>query len=231
MANQFAGLPNGFFKFISDLKKNNNRDWFKENKPRYQKQIVEPIIEFMLAIQPKIAKISPHIIVKPWAHNGSLFRIYRDTRFSKDKTPYKEHIACHFRHEVGRNAHAPGLYVHFTPGEIMFGGGIWMPDSEHLAKIRNSIIDNPNAWAKIKKNKKFIELTKGIRGDSLVRVPRGYPAEHVHLEDVKRKSFFAMHTSTMKIAKSPDLIKEVEKTFKTISPLLDFIAFSLDLPY
>lgn len=231
MPTQFTGLPGSFFKFMSDLKKNNNREWFTENKERYKEKIVTPMLGFMRAMQPRIAKISPHILVKPKAHNGSLFRIYRDTRFSKDKTPYKEHVACHFRHELGRNAHAPGFYVHFAPGEVLFGGGIWMPDSSALGKLRDSIVDNANAWGKLKNRKTFKELTNGIEGDSLIRPPRGYSAEHQHIEDLKRKSFFAMHRSTIKIAKSSELIDEVEKTFKAISPLMEFIAFSLDLQY
>ncbi|VAW74051.1 hypothetical protein MNBD_GAMMA12-2732 [hydrothermal vent metagenome] len=231
MSTQFAGLSNQFFRFLTDLQKNNNREWFTENKERYQKQIVTPMLEFMRLIQPKIAKISPHIIVKVKAHNGSLFRIYRDTRFSNDKTPYKTHVACHFRHELGRNAHAPGLYVHFAPDEIRFGGGIWKPDSLALGKLRDSIVDNANAWKSVKNRKAFKELTTGIQGDSLIRTPRGYSTDHQHIEDLKRKSFFAMHQSTMKVAKSADLLSEVEKSFKAISPLLDFIAFSLDLRY
>jgi len=219
------------FRFLSDLKKNNDRDWFLENKERYHKHVVTPMIEFMLALQPKIARISPYILVKPRAHNGSLFRIYRDTRFSKDKTPYKEHVACHFRHEAGRDAHAPGFYVQFAPGEVLFGGGIWRPDSAALATLRHSIVDNANTWGNIKKRKAFRTLTNGIEGDSLVRVPRGYPVDHPHSEDLKRKSFFAMHKSTVQVAKSPALISEVDKVFRAISPLLEFIAFSLDLRY
>ncbi len=227
----FTGIPHSFFRFMTDLKKNNNREWFNENKERYKEHIVDPMLKFMLAIQPKIKKISPHIIVKPKSHNGSLFRIYRDTRFAKDKTPYKEHVACHFRHELGRNAHAPGFYVHFSPDEVVFGGGIWMPDSPTLSKLRDSIVDNANSWKSLKNRKAFKELTNGMEGDSLIRPPRGFSADHQHIEDLKRKSFFAMHHSTVKIAKSSDLIGEVEKAFKAVSPLMDFIAFSLDLRY
>ena len=104
---EFSGFKPGIFKFIKDLKVNNNREWFTENKERYHSEVVEPLLQFMDALQPGLKKIAPHIVVKSKAHNGSMFRIYRDTRFSKNKSPYKEHAACQFRHELGRDAHAP----------------------------------------------------------------------------------------------------------------------------
>ena len=229
---QFKGLPNGLFRFLNDLKKNNNRQWFQDNKERYQRHVVEPMVEFMLAIQPKIAKLSPHIVVKPKAHNGSMFRIYRDTRFSKDKTPYKEHVSCHFRHEMAsRDAHTPGFYARFAPAGVRFGGGIWLPESKALHKIRMAILDNPHAWGKVKTNKKLIKWCHAIEGDVLKRAPRGFPTEHIHLEDLKRKSFFAMHVSSRKVATSPELIKHVDQVYQAVNPLLDFIAFALDIDY
>jgi hypothetical protein len=99
--------PN-FFKFFKALAKNNNREWFNEHKSDYQHQVVVPMCDFIEAMAPRLLKISPHFVANPRAHNGSMFRIYRDVRFSKDKSPYKQHAACQFRHELDKDAHTVG---------------------------------------------------------------------------------------------------------------------------
>ncbi len=128
----FPGFPEDFFRFFVDLEQNNERAWFNQNKARYYESVVNPISEFIVAIAPRLQRISPHYIANPKPHGGSMFRIYRDTRFSKDKTPYKTHAGVQFRHEAGKDAHAPGFYVHLAPGEVFFGGGVWMPPNPVL---------------------------------------------------------------------------------------------------
>lgn len=221
---EFKGFKPGIFKFIKDLKVNNKREWFTENKERYHSDVVEPLLQFMDALQPGLKKIAPHILVKSKAHNGSMFRIYRDTRFSKNKSPYKEHAACQFRHELGRDAHAPGFYFHLEPGEVFFGGGVWMAHPDNLHKIRQSICDNPRAWSNIKNNKKLKQyFENGIAGEALKRPPRGFDKEHQHIEDLKRKSFVLMRHVPVKTAKSPEIVKEVLDTYKAAMPLLRFL--------
>ena len=227
---EFKGFSPKVFKFIKDLKANNNREWFTENKPRYQEEVVLPILQFMDALQPKLQKITPHIVVKSKAHNGSMFRIYRDTRFSKNKDPYKEHVACQFRHELGKDAHAPGFYFHLEPGNIFFGGGIWLAEAKALHKLRQYIVDNPRAWTNVKNNKKVkAYFPEGIAGTSLVRPPRGFDKEHQHIVDLKRKSFFLMRSVTMKTAKSKDIVEEVAATYKAAMPLMKFLAKALEV--
>ena len=227
----FPGFPKDFIKFLKDLKKNNRRDWFLENKPRYKKSIVEPICDFVVAMAPRLEKVSNCYIADARPHGGSMFRIYRDVRFSKDKRPYKEHAACHFRHEAGKNAHAPGFYIHFEPKEIMIGGGIWMPPNPNLDKIRQTIVDKPEQWKKIISNKTFKKYFSEISGGGLKRPPRGFDKDHPLIEDLKRKSFFAMHAVDEKLLYTPQFITEVERTFKALSPLLEYLTLALDLPY
>ena len=160
-----------------------------------------------------------------------MFRIYRDVRFSKDKRPYKEHVGCQFRHEAGKDAHAPGFYVHLASDEILFGGGVWNPPNPVLGKIRDAVVDNANSWKKIKSNKSFVKRFNGIRGSGLKRPPRGYDAAHVHIEDLKRKTFFAMQPASQELAMSPDFVSEVTHAFKVASPLMEFLTSSLELPY
>jgi uncharacterized protein (TIGR02453 family) len=136
MTTSFPGFPKSFFAFLRQLARNNDRAWFEANKARYKDDVVAPMSDFIAAMAPRLAKISSHYVADPRPHGGSMFRIYRDTRFSKNKRPYKEHAACQFRHEAGRDAHAPGFYVHLAPKEVRIGGGIWLPPVPELRAIR-----------------------------------------------------------------------------------------------
>ncbi|MFT5768519.1 MAG: hypothetical protein ACI9H8_000476 [Lysobacterales bacterium] len=226
----FSGFPKDLFKFFSELKQNNDRDWFNENKPRYIASVLTPMGAFIEAIAPGLKKISPYYVADPRVHGGSMFRIYRDTRFSKDKTPYKTHAACHFRHQAGKDAHAPGFYAHFEMDRLFFGGGIWRPPSKQLAIIREKIIDSPSEWGKIRKAKSALDRG-GIQGEGLIRPPRGYDPEHQHIEDLKRKSFFLMAQADPQLIESPELLDEVLSAFKAAARLNRFITESLGLPF
>ncbi len=230
MSTKFNGFPQDTLKFLNELKKNNNREWFNDNKPRYITSIVEPMGEFIIAMQAPLKKISPHFIANPKPHGGSMFRIYRDARFSKNKDPYKTNVGCHFRHEAGKDAHAPGFYLHIEPGNVFFGGGVWMPPNPVLGKIRTIMVAFPKSWQLVLDDKGIKKLG-GIQGDGLKRIPRGYAQEHPFAEDLKRKSFFLLQNSTNKIVHTPDFIKEVNKVFKATSPMMKFLTKSLELPY
>ena len=110
------------FDFLRELRENNDRDWFQANKERYEHDVKEPLLGFISDFGPRIAKISPHIRADPRPTGGSLFRIYRDVRFSKNKAPYKVHAAAQFRHKRGKDVHAPGYYLHLEPGQVFAGG-------------------------------------------------------------------------------------------------------------
>jgi len=226
----FKGLPKDFFRFFRELEANNNRPWFLEHKERYQSSVVQPLLGFIEAMAAPLADISPHYRAIARANGGSLFRIYRDTRFARDKTPYKTHAACHFRHERGRDAHAPGFYAHFENGRLFFGGGIWTPPSSALTAIRAFIADNPAAWRKIANAPAVLERG-GLQGDQLKRPPRGFDPQHVHIEDLKRRSFFVMTSARQSLAYSPALVDEVSAAFAAAAPLSHFICDALELPF
>ena len=226
----FSGFPADFFEFFKQLSKNNNRDWFNDNKSRFQASVQEPMSEFIEAMQPHLAGISKHYVADPKPHGGSMFRIYRDTRFSKDKTPYKTHAACHFRHAAGKDAHAPGFYLHMEVENLFFGGGIWTPPAPKLNLIRDFIADNARSWARVRNAKKIQEVG-GILGDGLQRAPRGFDEQHVHIEDLKRKSFFVMTDADPALALSPALVDEVAVGFSRAAPLNRFICDALELPF
>jgi uncharacterized protein (TIGR02453 family) len=139
------------FEFLRQLRRHNNREWFAKNKVRYQEVVVEPALLFIGSFAPRLAKISPFFLADPRPMRGSLFRIYRDTRFSPDKRPFKTHIGIHFSHSSGKDAHAPLFYLHLEPENCFAAAGVWHSDNSALTKIRSTIIDNPAPWAKVRR--------------------------------------------------------------------------------
>jgi uncharacterized protein (TIGR02453 family) len=217
-------IPKSIFDFLRELADNNDRNWFNANKERYREEVVAPISSFIEAMAPRVHAISEHITVDPRPNGGSMFRIYRDTRFSKDKAPYKTHIGCQFRHSAGKDAHAPGFYVHFEPGKCFFGGGVWHPPSEPLRAIRQRIVDKPERWR---------EAVDGIEvlGDQLKRGPKGFDPEHPLIEDLKRKSFFAMREGDEALARSKTFETQVEAQFNKAAPLMQFVSDSIGVAF
>lgn len=227
---EFDGFPADFFGFFRDLEGNNNREWFNDNKSRYIESVVVPMSAFITAMAPRLKKISPHYRADPKPHGGSMFRIYRDTRFSRDKTPYKTHAACQFRHEAGGDAHAPGFYAHVEREGVLLGGGIWRPAPAQLALIRDGIVDNPAAWSRVR-NAKAVREAGGLRGDGLKRPPRGFDPEHPHIDDLKRKSFYIMSEHDAALARSPDLLDAASQAFAAARGLNRFVCDLLGLEF
>ncbi|HEY1708166.1 MAG TPA: DUF2461 domain-containing protein [Rhizomicrobium sp.] len=232
MADGFQGFPKDFFAFFRELKANNERTWFEENKQRFRDSVQAPMSAFIEAMGPRLAKVSKNFVADPRTNGGSMFRIYRDVRFSKDKRPYKENAGCHFRHALGKDVHAPGFYMHFSADEVFYGGGMYLPEPPALAKIRDAIVNKPAAWKALKADKGFVTMFGALGSDhTLARPPRGYDPGHPLIEDIKKKSFFAMHRSTAKAAQSPKYADEVAAAFKAASPLMKFLCTAQGVPY
>ena len=174
------------FRFLRQLKKNNRRDWFAANKPRYEREVRDPLLGFITDFGPRLSKISSHFVADPRPAGGSMFRIYRDTRFAKDKSPYKIMAAAQFRHQDGKDVHAPGFYLHLEPGNVFVGTGIYHPDNRTPTKVRDAIIEHPDRWRRIVTARAFKENWT-LGGGSLKKPPRGYDPEHPFIEDLKRK--------------------------------------------
>ena len=176
------------FEFLEQLADNNNRPWFQENKSRYEQEVLEPAMAFIRAFQPRLKRISPYFVASDRRVGGSLMRVYRDTRFVKDGAPYKTNVGIQFRHEQGRDIHAPGFYVHIAPGECFLAVGLWRPEPRRWAGSGRRLSSGPTAGAG--------PATTGssaarfaLDGGSLKRPPRGFPADHPCIEDLKRTDF------------------------------------------
>ena len=188
MATREVYFTPALFDFLRQLKRNNDRKWFQENKGRYEADVRDPALRFIEAIGPGLRKISSHLVADPKPVGGSLFRINRDIRFSKDKSPYKTAVGIAFHHDSGRSATAPGMYVQLGPGTSWSGGGVHMPDSRSLTQIRDAIVSKPSEWTKIVSDPRFVQAAAN-QGETLKRAPQGYEADHPLVDDLKRKSF------------------------------------------
>jgi uncharacterized protein (TIGR02453 family) len=216
----------GLFHFLRDLKANNDREWFNANKDRYEKEVRDPALDFVEDFAPYLEEISPHFVADPRPSGGSLFRIYRDTRFSKDKSPYKTHVGIHFRHELAKHAHTPGFYLHLQPGSVFTGVGIWRPDPPALLRIREAIAADPRAWRRA-----TADGSVRLGGESLKRAPAGFDPEHPLIADLKRKDFIASVELTQKEACAAGFLERFAATCRETSPLVRFVCEALDLPY
>src|SRR5215468_7255521 len=136
------------FRFLRDLRKNNDRDWFTAHKDVYERDVKEPALAFISAFAPALRRISPHLVADARPVGGSMFRLHRDVRFSNDKRPYKTHVGIQFRHAKAEGAHAPGFYLHLEPGDVFAGAGIWQPDGAVLSEVRDAIAESPARWAR-----------------------------------------------------------------------------------
>ena len=226
----YAGFPIETSRFLTELAENNEREWFKDNKHRYESHVLAPALDFINAMGPRLEKISPHFVAIGKRTGGSLMRVYRDTRFSKNKTPYKTNIGIQFRHELGRDAHAPGFYLHIEPKNCFFGAGIWRPDSDSLAAIRTNIAENPGQWKRARDAKRFAEHFR-FGGDRLKRPPRGYSADHPYIEDLKRKDFIAVSEFPIGRIRSKEFIEEVATHYAMAKPLMKFLCSALNIRF
>ena len=230
MKKSTAYFTPALFKFLRDLKKNNNREWFQANKARYESDVRDPMLRFIADFAVPLRTISKHFVADPRPMGGSLFRIYRDTRFSRDKSPYKTAAAAHFRHESHGEVHGPGFYFHLEPGDVAAGGGIWQPDGDTLAKIRNAIVDHPDQWKRAVSGKAFKAACE-LWGEKLARPPRGYDPEHPFIEDLMRKDFIALASFSEADACRAGFLDRVADLYRTTAPFMSFLTKAAGLKF
>ncbi len=216
-------------EFLLDLSANNTRDWFREHKDEYEQLVLQPALEFIDAMVPVLAEISPHFRAVAKRSGGSLMRVYRDTRYTRDKTPFKTNIGIHFRHEQGRDIHSPGYYVHVDPWSVFISVGIWRPDSVSLGRIRESLDEKPQEWIAARDDPEFRSLFR-LTEPALKRAPRGYGMDHPLIEDLRRKSFNAVTDLSHEDALSPEFPDLLGERFRAADPFMRFLCGALDLP-
>ncbi|MGH7392725.1 MAG: DUF2461 domain-containing protein [Candidatus Rokuibacteriota bacterium] len=213
------------FAFLRQLPENNNRPWFEANKHRYLREVRDPLLRFVAAFAPRLQKISPHMVADPRPVGGSLFRIYRDTRFSRDKSPYKAQAGMSFRHLEGRDVHGPVFYLHLEPGTVFSAAGMWRPPPEAVTQVRDAIVAGPGRWRRATRACPLSDH----EGDRLKRVPRGYDPEHPNAQDLKRLSFTTATRFTQREACAPDFLDRFEEACRKATPLMEFLTDAVGL--
>ena len=218
------------FDFLEELALNNRREWFQANKERFRADVQDPLLRFVTDFEERLRTISPHMVADARRSGGSVFRIYRDVRFSKDKSPYKTNAGVHFRHEVGREVHGPGLYLHLEPGSVFAGAGIWKPNATTAGKIRQAIVDHPDRWRRIVGAEGF-ESTFVLEGESLKRAPRGFDPGHPLIHYLKLKSFVATTGFSEEEACAPDFIDQYTGACRVAAPFTGFLTTAVGLDW
>ncbi len=213
-----AATPEGL-AFLRELAQNNTREWFTAQKNRFEHDLREPLLAFVEALAPRIGAIDPSVACDA----KSVFRIYRDTRFAKDKSPYKTNLGAHFTPRQpgkGRDetVHLPGYYLHIEPGGCFFGAGTWRPDGPSLARIRGAMEAQPAAWTRAR------DAAAPLGGEQLQRVPKGYAADHPLADDLRRKDFVAMRQYEETMLCREDFLDDFVADCARVLPMVQFLA-------
>jgi len=217
----FQGFSEDAVKFFRGLRKNNTREWFQPRKEIFDTHIRAAMEDLVGHINHELGKFAPSHIAEP---KRAIYRIYRDTRFSTDKTPYKTHIAANFPRQGMEKHAAAGYYFSVSDEEIEVAGGVYMPQPDGLLAIRNHIVDHHERFDKIAKNKKVVEALGPLYGASLSRVPKGFDANHKAADFIRMKQWMFYKTlDGAAMMRTPGLLKEVAGRFKLVAPLIDFL--------
>lgn len=221
---RFIGFSEDTFAFLQALAFNNERAWFESHRSDWERLVLAPSLALIRDMEGIIRGISPHYTAIAKKTGGSLMRIYRDTRFGADKTPYKTNIGIQFRHESYRDVHAPGFYVHLAPDSCFVGAGSWRPERDDLAKIRARIAERPKEY------RGALESAAGEMdpvGDSLSRVPRGFDADHPLAAELKRTDFLVSRDLAPEVYMDRELIFLLGRKFSAAVPYMKFLCAAL----
>lgn len=232
---RFAGFPADALTFFRQLGRNNRRDWFEANRPRYEGSVRAPLRALVEELDVRFARLAPEIVGDP---RRSLFRIHRDVRFSRDKSPYKTHASCWFFHrdagrQVGQEADAgsAGFYFQASPTESFLGAGIWMPPRGSLGRIRDAIAEDPEGFAAAVATPALRRRFGGLDEDAmLTRLPRGYAPGHPAERWLRYQSFTMGRALTATEVLSPRLAAALERDYARLLPLVRWLNGALGYP-
>jgi uncharacterized protein (TIGR02453 family) len=219
------------FAFLAALARHNERAWFHAHKAEYERHVREPFLALVADLQPAVVAFSPHFRADPRAQGGSLYRIQRDTRYAADKRPYKHWQGARFFHARRREVVAPIVYLHLEPGECFVGAGLWHIEPAIQRRVRQFIVDNPGAWSRAAHAPAFRRRYFLDSDNMLVRPPRGYPEDHPHVEDLRRREFAAMRLLPDATMTGPRLRQVLERDIAALAPLVDYLCAALDLEF
>jgi uncharacterized protein (TIGR02453 family) len=206
--------------FFRSLKRNNRREWFQPRKHVFEQHVKEPMIELVTALNRDFAKFAPEFVSDP---KKAIFRIYRDTRFSSDKTPYKTHIAASFARRGGERLAAGGFYFSVSHDQIEVAGGIYHPEPETMLVVRNHIAEHHQDLRRLLADRRVRRLLGDLQGDALTRAPKGFDPAHPAIQLIKMKDWILDTTLDPSLGTSPRLYKELADRFRAMTPLIEFL--------
>jgi uncharacterized protein (TIGR02453 family) len=212
------------FQFLTRLKRNNKREWFQAHQAEWENHVRQPVLRFITNFAAPLYEISPYLIADPRPSRGSMFRIYRDTRFSHDKRPYKTHVAMRFSHR-GKDVHSPGFYLHLEPGGSFAASGLWHPEPATLLKVRNAVVARPKEWRAVHKLLNWDDASK------LRRPPSGFPNDHEFVEDLKLRDLGTAVNFSDKQVCSPRFMQTFVAACRTMSPVAKFLSSAVELKF
>ncbi|GHH56372.1 DUF2461 domain-containing protein [[Pseudomonas] boreopolis] len=219
------------FKFLRGLARHNDKTWFNAHKAQYEEHVRQPFLRLLTDLQPALAGVSEHFRADPRSQGGSLFRIYRDARFSNDKSPYKSWQGARLFHARRREVPAPSFYLHLQPGESFVGAGIWHPEPEVQRRIRQFIFDNPGSWKAAAHAPKLRRKFELAQEEKMVRPPRGFPADFEFLDDLKQRNWVMWRPLDDATMTGPRLRQTVAADLATLGPFVDYLCAALDLEF
>ncbi len=220
MGRSSSPFTNKTLSFLRALKRNNDREWFRARKDQYEQHVRQPMIEVVERLADDFRSVAPELIASP---KHSLFRIYRDTRFSSNKKPLKTHAAAVFRPKDLPKPQGAGLYFEIAPGWVWIGGGMWRPEPPELIRLREHIADTWPEIRDITRTASFRKRFESLSGDTTTRVPRGYPAGHPAADFLKFRQFYGGAEFPASLAYSREFYATLIATFKALMPLVRFL--------
>ena len=218
MGRNKAHFSRELFEFLGDLALNNNREWFKAHKDEYETHVRGPMLTIIERLAVDFPRVAPDLTASP----RSLYRVYRDTRFSPDKTPYKTHVAAAFSHQVFPKHESAGLYFHLAADQLWVGGGVYAPQTPQLHRIREHIVANLRSFRSLVESPAFRRIG-GVTGTKLQRVPRAFPQNHEAAEYLKLKQYLAGEELDPTLATSPRFYGALLRRFTTLAPFIQFL--------
>jgi uncharacterized protein (TIGR02453 family) len=222
----FEGFPKQSLKFFQQLKRNNRRTWFEKHREEFEHFVKIPMQSCIAALQAYFGRFAPEFDLNP---KRSIFRIYRDIRFSSDKTPYKTHIAAHFvLRGKSKGFEGSGYYMEISPGGLYVGGGIYIPDGDQLKKIRKAIAVRGEEFLSIVENRQFKKIFAPFGWEKLKRIPKGYDENHPMAEWLKYKQFFVGVSWPAKKCYRPIFVREVASICEKVTPLVRFLNMAIE---
>lgn len=217
--------------FLRQLAANNQREWFQAHKHDYQQHVREPFQQLLADLMQPLAAISPHFRADPTPVGGSLFRIYRDTRYSGDKSPYKPWQGAQLFHERRRQVSAPAFYLHLQPDASFIGAGLWHPPTDIQRRIRQFIFENPESWARAAHAPALRENFQIYSEDMLKRPPAGFPADFRFIDDLRQRNFVFSRALDDAQMTSPQLLERIVQNLELLAPFMDYLCAALDLEF